>query len=29
MNTDHFKSYVKAVSDLIKEKVVHKMTRIE
>lgn len=28
MNTEHFKKYVTAVADLIKEKVVHKMTRI-
>lgn len=29
MNTDHFKRYVNAVSNLIEEKVVHKMTRID
>lgn len=28
MNTDHYKSYVSAVSSLIKEKVVNKMTII-
>ncbi|MHB8123335.1 MAG: putative quinol monooxygenase [Desulfuromonadaceae bacterium] len=28
MNSEHFKSYVNAVGDLIEEKVVHKMTRI-
>ena len=29
MNSDHFKSYVNAVGCMIKEKVVHKMTKIE
>jgi quinol monooxygenase YgiN len=29
MNTDHYKNYVNAVSSLIKEKVVNKMTRID
>jgi quinol monooxygenase YgiN len=28
MNSDHFKSYLKAVEGMIAEKVVHKMTRI-
>jgi len=28
MNSDHFKSYVNAVGNLIEEKVVHKMTRL-
>ncbi len=29
MNTDHYKNYVSSVANLIKEKVVNKMTRIE
>ena len=29
VRSEHYKSYVKAVEDLIQEKVVHKMTRIE
>lgn len=29
MHTDHFKSYVDAVATMIKDKTVHKMTRIE
>lgn len=29
MNSAHFKNYVSAVGDLIEEKSVHKMTRIE
>ncbi|MDD2542661.1 MAG: putative quinol monooxygenase [Desulfuromonadaceae bacterium] len=29
MNSEHFKNYVNAVSTMIEEKVVHKMTRIE
>jgi quinol monooxygenase YgiN len=29
MDTEHFKSYVQAVGDLIGEKIVHKMTQIE
>lgn len=28
MNTEHFKKYVIAVTEMVKEKVVHKMTRI-
>ena len=28
-NTDHYKAYVRAVGDLIAEKIVHKMTQIE
>lgn len=29
MNSDHFKSYVNAAGNLIADKIVHKMTRIE
>lgn len=29
MNSDHFTSYVKAVGNMLEEKIVHKMTRIE
>lgn len=29
ISSDHFKAYVRAVDDLIEEKTVHKMTRIE
>lgn len=29
MSTDHYKNYVSSVANLIKEKVVNKMTRIE